>query len=93
MNTEIEYERTDYDRISRPVAERYERISRERGRTVVPLDAFGRDASGKRPNSVRVEVDPVGDDADSRTPDADSDGTVGDRSGLGWRWGRGAGDE
>lgn len=78
MSDEIQYERTEFDRVSPAVQRRYERISRERGITVVPLDSFWRDADGHRPlASQRDAGDQDGAGNDLSADAGDADGSVG----------------
>lgn len=38
---DIDYEQTEYDRITPPIVKRYKSISQERGRTVIPVASDG----------------------------------------------------
>lgn len=51
------YEQTEYDRITDPIRKRYERISRERGVTVIPL-AAGESAPVVEDEPLQVETEP-----------------------------------
>src|SRR6056297_1972905 len=64
----MEYERTEYDRITKPILERYERISQQRGCAVIPLSSTGQPADCHRDQYDRdhAPADTGGGKADSR---------------------------
>ena len=78
------YERTEYDRITPPIVKRYQRISRERGCTVIPLSATGQPAECHREqydrDHGRIAENEAGDNG---TADADTGSS--ERSWLGFQ--------
>lgn len=88
MELEVRYVRTEFDRITFPVLERYDRLGRERGLVLVPLDSSGRDADGNVPGDFDLgpdggaPSDPSGDPVDLDAAREDDRGAL-DGSGFG----------
>lgn len=87
----MEYEYTEYDRITPPIERRYKRLSKAKGRVIIPLDVYGQDANGKMPVYVRDEEDQARDGKNIDAAGADSGSTVADSRAFGWL--RGPGNE
>ena len=79
---EIEYVQTEYDRITKPVADRYRAMSTAT-RTLVPLDVTGRDETGQHVDGSDAASGDPDDEPSVEANDLD-DGKRERRGGFGW---------